>query len=199
MSAIITTLNQHGVELGYSHINPQRALRTMVQEEPHEVERPKTPTQFDIFNQVFVNSSPPNETTLRAANELLNSTIQARTDITTPVRQYIKKLTAGTERLQAQSIVYQHDANNLQSIIKKRTTCTKGKRVVLKGHFHISTHELCDAVVEAEKATKKQAGKKGKTKGKSVSYDVESDKDIEEEVEDQSESDIWDCIVVDFE
>jgi hypothetical protein len=29
-------------------------------------------------------------------------------------------------------------------------------------------------------------------------YKVESDKDIEEEVEDQSESDIGDCIVVDF-
>jgi hypothetical protein len=63
----------------------------------------------------------------------------------------------------------------------------KGKRVVLKGHFHISTQELYDAVVEAEKATKKQAGKKDKTKGKGVSYKAESDKDIEEEVEDQSE------------
>jgi hypothetical protein len=118
-----------------------------------------------------VNSSPLNETTLRVANELLNSTIQARTDITTPVRQYIKKLTARTKQLQAQSIVYQHDANNLRSIIKKRTTRTKGKRVVLKGHFHISTQELCDVVVEAEKATKKQGGKKGKTKGKGVSYE----------------------------
>jgi hypothetical protein len=54
-------------------------------------------------------------------------------------------------------------------------------------------------VVEAEKATKNKVGKKGKTKGRGVSYDVESDKNIEEEVEDQSESDIWDCIVVDFE
>ena len=57
--------------------------------------------------------------------------------------------------------------------------------------------ELCDAVVEAEKATKKQVGKKGKTNGKGVSYEVESDKDIEEEVENQSKSDIRDCIVVD--
>jgi hypothetical protein len=73
----------------------------MVQEEPHELKRPKTPTQFDIFDQVFVNSSPLNETTLQAANELLNSTIQARTDITTPVCQYIKKLTTGTKQLQA--------------------------------------------------------------------------------------------------
>ncbi|KFZ23153.1 hypothetical protein V502_02368, partial [Pseudogymnoascus sp. VKM F-4520 (FW-2644)] len=119
------------------------------------------------------------------------------TDITTPVRQYIKKLTAGTEQLQAQSIVHQYDANNLRSIIKKRTTRTKGKRVVLKGHFHISTQELCNAVVEAEKATKKPVGKKGKTKGKGVSYETESEADVEEEGQDESESDIGDCIIVD--
>ncbi|KFY31825.1 hypothetical protein V493_00761 [Pseudogymnoascus sp. VKM F-4281 (FW-2241)] len=170
----------------------------MVQEDPQDLERPKTPTQFNIFDRVFVNSSPPNKTTLQAANELLNSTIQARTDITTPVRQYIKKLTAGTERLQAQSIIHQHDANNLRSIIKKRTTRTKGKRVVLKGHFHISTQELCDAVVEAEKATKKQAGKRAKTKGKAISYDAESEEDIEEEAQDQTESDCESCIIVDI-
>ena len=62
--------------------------------------------------------------------------------------------------------------------------------LVLKGHFYISTYELCNVVVEAEKATKKQVGKKGKTKGKGVLYKVESDMDIKEEVEDQLESDI---------
>jgi hypothetical protein len=30
----------------------------------------------------------------------------------------------------------------------------KGKRVVLKGHFHISAQELYNAVMEAENATK---------------------------------------------
>ena len=110
----------------------------MVQEEPYDLERPKTPTQFDIFDQVFINSSPPNETTLWVANELLNSIIQARIDITTPVHLYIKKLTARTKQLQAQSIVYQYNANNLRSIIKKYMTYMKGKRVVLKGHIGYS-------------------------------------------------------------
>jgi hypothetical protein len=101
-------------------------------------------------------------------------------------------LTAGSEQLRARSIVHQHDANNLRSIIKKRTTRTKGKSVVLKGHFYIHTQELCDAVVEAEKATKKQPGKKAKGKGKAISYDAESEEDIEEEAEDQSKSEIGD-------
>ena len=61
----------------------------------------------------------------------------------------------------------------------------KGKRVVLKGHFHISTQELYDAVVEAEKETKRQAGKRAKTKGKANSYRARSEEDIEEEEADK--------------
>jgi hypothetical protein len=64
--------------------------------------------------------------------------------------------------------VHSHDANNLRSITKKRTARTKGKRVVLKGHFHISKQELCDVVVEAEKARKKQAKTKGKANSKRI-------------------------------
>jgi GTPase involved in cell partitioning and DNA repair len=136
---------------------------------------------------------------LRKANELLNSTIENSTTITTPVRKYIRKLTTGTEQLQAQSIVHQHDAKNLRSIIKKRKTRTKGKRVILKGHFHISTQELCDAVVEAEKATKRQVKKKVKTKAKADSYETQSDGDIEGEGQEESESESDDCIIVDAE
>lgn len=184
---------------GMIPFNPQRALRTMERDPTPEPERPKTPTQFDIFDQVFVNSSPPDEATLRAANELLNTTIEARTMPSTPVRQYIQKLTVGTEQLRAQSRVHQYDADNLRSIIKQRTTRTKGKRVVLKGYFHISMQKLCDAVVAAEKATKKQAEKKRKTKAKVKSYEAESEEEVEEEGQDDSESEIGDCIIVDVE
>jgi hypothetical protein len=136
---------------------------------------------------------------LYCTTEALLYTVTLFPTLTTPVRQYFRKLTTGTEQLRAQSIVHQHDANNLRSIIKKRTTRTKGKRVVLKGHFHVSTQALCDAVVEAEKSRKRRAGKKVKTKGKAISYNAESEEDIEEEAEDQSESEIGDCIIVDVE
>ena len=184
---------------GLFPFNPQRALRTIIQEEILEQERPKTPTQFDIFDQVFVNSSPPDAAILQSANQLLNSTLDSYIAPPTPVRQYIRKLALGTEQLRAQSIVHQHDANNLRSIIKKRTTRKKGKRVVLKGHFHISTQELCDAVVEAEKVTKKQVRKKTKTKGKADLYETESEGDIEKEGQDEAESEIGDCIIVGVE
>lgn len=89
---------------GLFPFNPQRALRTIARETTPEAERPKTPTQFDIFSKVFINSSPPDEETLRTANELLNSTINSHTIPSTPVRQYIQKLTTGTEQLRARSI-----------------------------------------------------------------------------------------------
>ena len=184
---------------GLFPFNPQRALRTMAREVTTGVERPKTPSQFDIFDEVFANCSIPDATILREANELLNSTINNRTIITTPVRQYIQKLIAGTEQLLAQTIVHQHGANNLRSIIKKRKTHMKGKRVVLKGHFHVSTQELCDAVINAEKETKRRARKRAKTKGKTDSYETESEEDIEEEDQHKSESEIEDCIIVDVE
>ena len=98
---------------GLIPFNPQRALRTLERSPTPEPERPKTPTQFDIFDQVFVNSSPPDAANLQAANELLNTTIAARTIPSTPVRQYIQKLTVGTEQLRARSILHQHDTNNL--------------------------------------------------------------------------------------
>ena len=155
---------------GLFPFNPQRALRTMAREVTTGVERPKTPSQFDIFDEVFANSSIPDATILREANELLNSTINNRTIITTPVRQYIQKLIAGTEQLLAQTIVHQHGANNLRSIIKKRKTRMKGKRVVLKGHFYVFTQEL----LNAEKETKRRARKRAETKGKTDSYETES-------------------------
>jgi hypothetical protein len=175
IQARLDVCNYHNIEsawpgAGLVLFNLQRALRTLGPENTPELVRPTTPNRFDIFNQVFVNSSPPDETNLRTANQLLNATMESRTMPSTPVRQYIQKLTAGTEQLRAQSIVHRHDANNLRSIIKKRATRKKGKRVILKGHFHISTQELYNTVIEAEKATKKQARKKAKTKAKADLY-----------------------------
>ena len=71
--------------------------------------------------------------------------------------------------------------------------------MVLKGQFYISTQELCDAVVAAEKVTKKQKEKRGKTKAKVRSYEAGNEEEVEEEGQDESESKIGDYIIVDVE
>ena len=50
--------------------------------------------------------------------------------------------------------------------------CKREKGVILKGYFYISIQKLCDTVIEAEKAAKKQEGRKREIKGKAVIYVV---------------------------
>ncbi|KFY67725.1 hypothetical protein V497_00248 [Pseudogymnoascus sp. VKM F-4516 (FW-969)] len=116
------------------------------------VERPHTPTEHDIFEKVFLNSSPPDFQTLHKANTVLSSTI-SRGILTTPTKRYINKLADETERLNTRHILQQRETANLRNIIQKRRAQNKGKRAVLKGQFHISTEELRSQVVEAEAAT----------------------------------------------
>jgi hypothetical protein len=67
--------------------------------------------------------------------------------------RYIRRLVDETERLNTRNILQQRETDNLRAIIQKRRAQNKGKRVILKGKFHISTEELQLQVVEAEVAT----------------------------------------------
>jgi hypothetical protein len=84
-------------------------------------------------------------------------------------------------------------------IIKERTIRIQRKKVILKGHFYISTQELCDVVIEAKKVTKRRAIKKGEKKENTVSYEAKSVEEITEEARNTSKSDTEDCTIVDVE
>ena len=71
--------------------------------------------------------------------------------------------------------------------------------MVLKDYFYISTQELYNTIITAEKVTKKQAEEKRKTKAKVSLYKTENKEEVEEEGQDNSESKIEDCIIVNVE
>ncbi|KFY91589.1 hypothetical protein V500_04588, partial [Pseudogymnoascus sp. VKM F-4518 (FW-2643)] len=146
------------------------------------VERPRTPTEHDIFEKVFLNSSPPDFQTLYKANTVLSTTINCSV-LNTPTKRYIYKLADKTERLNTRHILQQRETDNLRSIIQKRRAQNKGKRVVLKGQFHISTEELQLQVVEAEAAT---ASQRSRTTLQPI------DKAIIEEIDRESEEEAYD-------
>ena len=148
---------------------------------------------------MFVNSSPPDISTLHKANKLLISTLQDHTTLLSPIHGYIEKLASGSEWLYIQNIVHQYNANNLYFIIKKRTTQKSGKRIVLSGHFYISIQALLDGVIAAEKETKEQAAKKGKKNSKEVVDKAKFEGDNKEEAIDKSKSKTEDCIIVDID
>jgi hypothetical protein len=157
---------------------------------PSSHERPRTPTQYDIFEKAFENSSPPTIPTLQKANSVLNRVLEAREVLNTPTTQYIQKLANETERLNIQSIIQQRETDNLRAIIQTRRTRMKGKRAILKGHFHISTEELRSQVVEAEEATTQRATKQGSTTTKQAKKVVLIESEVEEDIEELYDSDI---------
>jgi len=102
-----------------------------------------------------------------------------------------------SEQLTTRHIIRELETTNLRSILTKRKSSTKEKRAVLKGQFHISTKELRDAVVAAEKETERRS-KKTRGKGnKDTSYEAEIELDYEEDIEEEDSNSECDYIVVD--
>ena len=140
---------------GLKPFQPQRVIRAATLPPPPTfatLERPKTPTEHDIFEKVFQTSSPPDFKTLQKANSMLSKALNEGI-LNTPTKSYIHKLADETERLNTHYILQKRETDNLRSIIQKRRASNKGKRAVLNGQFHVSTEELRSQVIEAEAAT----------------------------------------------
>ncbi|KFY30029.1 hypothetical protein V494_08307, partial [Pseudogymnoascus sp. VKM F-4513 (FW-928)] len=146
-------------------------------------ERPHTPTEHDIFEKVFVNSSPPDFNTLQKANSVLSKALNE--PLSSPTKRYIHKLADRTEQLSTHHILQQRETENLRNIIQKRRAQNKGKRAVLKGQFHISTQELQSQVAEAEAATA-TASQRPRTSPR-LNYHT-----VIEEIDEESEEELFD-------
>ena len=180
---------------GLKPFQPQRIVRevTLPTTDFTEQQRPQTPQQHDIFETVFQNSSPPDFATLRKANTVLSTTLEARTVLNSPTTRYIRKLADATERLNTRNFLQQRDADNLRLIMQTRKTQHKSKRAILKGQYHISTEELRSQVVQAEEATRQKA-----TAMSSIAtHNAIIEQNNEETIEEDSEE-LYDCIVVEY-
>ena len=156
-------------------------------------DRPKTPQQHDIFETVFQNSSPPDISTLRKANITLATALQARTVLNTLTTRYIQKLADETERQNTRIFLQQREVDNLRAITQTRRKQNKGKRAVLKGHFHISTKNLRSQVVAAESSTQQRATRSATTTATETQIEEINDNNDVEGSEDE-----LDCIIVEY-
>jgi len=100
-----------------------------------------------------ITSSPPNSTALRAANTAFNACIKSGNLLDTPARKYAKSLTQATERIAAQVAILQKERIDQEEVLGNRKERLSGKRVTIKGHFVLSTAEICDKVKAAELET----------------------------------------------
>jgi hypothetical protein len=153
------------------------------------LERPHTPTEHDIFEKVFMNSSPLDFNTLQKANSVLSKALNE--PLNSPTKRYIHKLVDKTEKLNTCHILQQRETDNLRSIIQKHREQNKGRRAVLKGQFHISTHELQSQVAEAEVATQNSKISKTPQPTSIINLiDSESEEEGEESEDELSDDDI---------
>ena len=87
----------------------------------------------------------------------------------------------------------------MRAIIKTRRERKKGKRAALKGHFHITTEELCASVIAAEEATtvkmmkpaKKPTKKNNNNAIQYIDTDMEDDNGLEEDFESDFDELAW--------
>lgn len=139
---------------GLVPLRPHRVLRIVRLEGLPEttLAAPRTPSRHQVFDQVFISSSPPNISTLNRANEVLRDDLAVAV-LESPTKQYIRNLADETERLSTCHIIQQRDLNNLRAILTSRKTRKSGKRAVLAGEFLITQPELLSQVQDAEEAT----------------------------------------------
>jgi hypothetical protein len=178
---------------------PERALGDLDLNTTPQPELPISLSEYGVLDKVWLNSSPPDTCALQKANNLVRKSLESHTSLETPVRRYISKLATGAEQLTTRHIINKCESDKLRSIIHTRKSRAKGKRFILKGHFHVSTAELRDAVAQAELATLRQAKKCDNKKGKKTLIDTESSNDDAQDTDADIDSDIEDCIVVDVE
>ena len=118
-------------------------------------------------------------------------------------QQYALDLTDATERLAVQVTILRTADNSKSKILDARKERKSGKRLAIKGKFMLTTMELRDNVLAAEKATaEKKAQKQAPTRSKQPPAKRRKlaipSKDSEESKEETSstESEISDCIML---
>jgi len=147
---------------------------------------------------LLITSSPPEAAVLRNANVTFKSALST-TAVTSPIKKHARRLSSVAEQLHAENSILRHENTELKQLINKRKEKMSGKRLILKDRVIVSTEEVQQKLMEAEKATKERKKKNRKRGYQKASCDVDVDaEDIVNYAVDE-EPEIHDCIEVQFE
>jgi DDE superfamily endonuclease len=149
---------------GLVPLEPMKVIETLPVRTESNDERPHTPTRTADLNLSLLDSSPPDGTELREANQLFNSSLQSVEGLPEATRRYGERMTQAYELTHSELIAARRQNSKLQELLHKRKERKKGKRIAVKGKFVFTTQEVLDIVqkVEAETAAKKAKKKPAK-------------------------------------
>jgi hypothetical protein len=154
---------------------------------------PRTPPQQDQFDLSLLESSPPDGTELRQANNLLNSTLRTAENLPEKARRYAERMTKAYETTHSELIIAQKRLAEQDELLQARKKRTKGKRIALKGKFVFSTEEVLEIARQAEADTAARSARKTIRKRTIGEINRTEEEEIAGNNSDNSDSD---CIVV---
>jgi hypothetical protein len=156
---------------------------------------PTTPRQIDSIEALdltLLDSSPPDGTELREANEVINSVVR-ESNLRTPARRYIKRAVHALEKTQSEIVLLRRENTEQRELLQQRKERKRGKRVALKGKFVFNTQEILDAVEKAEAEASMSKSKNIRATGRTT---PEIEDDVEEVPRDIPSGSESDCIIV---
>ena len=161
---------------------------------PDSTTRPITPEpNVSALETTLLASSPPNGTDIRKANEELLETVRKSTNLPSPIKRYIARLTSTFEKSNTERVLLRNENTEVRELLQYRKSRTRGKRVAIKGKFVFNTREILEVVEKAEaEASTKKSKKRRRTKSPTPIIDDE----VEEVLENLSEESEGDCIIV---
>ena len=181
---------------GISPFSPITVLSTL------EMPRPTPGPSYNLttperrvsaLETTLLASSPPLETDIRRANEELLETVRNATDLPSPAKRYIARLTSTLEKSNTKVTLLEKENTEVRELLQYRKERTKGKRVAIKGKFVFNTREILEVV---EKAEAEASTRKSKKRRRTKSPALEIEEEEEEVLEIQSEESEEECIIV---
>lgn len=131
-------------------------------------------------------NSPPAETDIRKANKELLETVRKLTDIPSPAKRYVARLTSALEEPNTERTLLRNDNTEARELLRYRKERTKGK-------FVFNTREILEVV---EKAEVEAAIRRSKTRRRTRSSTPKIEEEEEELLEILSDESEGECIVI---
>lgn len=178
---------------GLEPFKPQRVLRELPSRRTSAASPPSTPQGSSALDLSLLDSSPPDGTEMRSANQIFKSALQEIPEVPSPVRRYGERLTRAYETTHSDMVTMRKELRQQRDLLNARKKHKTGKRIALEGRFVFTTEEVLKVVKEAEAVTAVKSSRK-QPKKCSIQEILEDEED--EIVENKASSSDSDCIIV---
>lgn len=173
---------------GLNPFQPRKVIRRVQPKSPTPPSTPLPPC--NLFENTLLLSSPSDMLNMHNANQALQATLATNSALKTPEKEYIVRLGRKAEAWKARMTMLDKEKTEARAVLAARRTIENGRRKSLQGRHLISTEEIYEDVMAAEKVTAERKTKRAKSTTAKSAGTLENQEKEEKRIE------IFDCITV---